>query len=152
MSYQTALDALGKMTRVIKAFEDAEVVLKTLTGIEQNEKELRAAADKARAELESVNRELAEAKDLVTAARKAAAKVKEDAQAKADQVAAAAQAAAAEIEAQTVNAVNGLRDELAATQEAVRAAQAEHAEAVAQLADVQSKLAEARAKIASMLE
>ena len=50
MSYQAAVDALGKMTRVLKAFEDADVVLKALAGVEQNERELRAAADKARAE------------------------------------------------------------------------------------------------------
>mgnify|MGYP000488087436 CR=1 FL=1 len=79
MNHQAALDALGKMTRVLKAFEDAEVVLKTLTGLEQNEKELRAAADAARADAEAARTELADAKETLAAAKKAAVKVKDDA-------------------------------------------------------------------------
>ena len=34
MSYQAAVDALGKMSRVMKAFEDAEIVLKALAGVD----------------------------------------------------------------------------------------------------------------------
>lgn len=151
MSHQAALDALGKMTRVFKAFEDAEVVLRTLAGVEQNEKELRLAAEKARADAAVAASELADAKDAPAAAKKAAAKVKDDAQTKADQIVADAQAKAAQIEQHVAEMRALASKDLDATLAALDKARSDHADAVAKLAEMETKIEKARGQIAKLL-
>jgi DNA repair exonuclease SbcCD ATPase subunit len=151
MSHQTALDALGKMTRVLKAFEDAEVVLKALAGLEQNEKELRTAADAARADAEAARAELADAKETLAAAKKATVKVKDDAVAKAAQVVAEAESKASEINDRIVAAQRHAAGELTDTLAAVEQARADCDKATTDLAYLETKIAEARAHIAKMM-
>lgn len=151
MSHQAALDALGKMTRVFKAFEDAEVVLRTLAGVEQNEKELRLAAEKARADFATVAAELTEAKEFLALAKKAAAKVKDDAQVKADQIVADARAAAARVEQSIAESQARASAEMTATMAALEKANAEHADAVVKLAEMETKIEKARGQIAKLL-
>lgn len=151
MSHQAALDALGKMTRVFKAFEDAEVVLRALAGVEQNEKELRLAAEKARADAAVAASELADAKGALAAAKKAAAKVKDDAQTKADQIVADAQAKAAQIEQHVAEMRALASKDLDATLAALDKARSDHADAVAKLAETETKIDNARSQIAKLL-
>lgn len=151
MSHQAALDALGKMTRVFKAFEDAEVVLKTLAGLEQNEKELRRAADAARADAAAATAELDDAKETLAAAKKAATKVKDDAAAKASQIIAEATAKAGEIEQGITANQRRAADELADTIAATDKARADYNQATSDLMYLEAKITDARAQIAKML-
>jgi chromosome segregation ATPase len=151
MSHQAALDALGKMTRVFKAFEDAEVVLKTLAGLDQNEKELRRAVDAARADAAAATAELADAKETLAAAKKAAIKVKDDAAAKASQIIADATAKAGEIEQGITANQRRAADELADTIAATDKARADYNQATSDLAYLDAKITDARAQIAKML-
>jgi chromosome segregation ATPase len=66
MSNQAALDALGKISRVVKAFEDVDLVLKAVVGLEQNEKEIKQAVNAAREEKDKVDAELASVKSKLT--------------------------------------------------------------------------------------
>jgi chromosome segregation ATPase len=66
MSNQAALDALGKINRVVKAFEDVDLVLKAVVGLEQNEKEIKQAVNVAREEKDKVDAELASVKSKLT--------------------------------------------------------------------------------------
>jgi chromosome segregation ATPase len=151
MRYQAALDAMGKMTRVLKAFEDADVVLQALAGVEQNEKELRAAVEKNRSEQAASAAELVETKESLALAKKAAAKVKDDAQVKADQIVAEAQAKAAAVEQRIAEARVEAATELDATMKAIDKARADHADAVAKLAEMETKIDKARSQIAKLL-
>lgn len=151
MSHQAALDALGKMTRVFKAFEDAEVVLRTLAGVEQNEKELREAVERNRADIATTAAELTEAKEFLALAKKATAKVKDDAQAKADQIVADANAKAAALEQHLIDVKKEAADELATTMSAIEKARSDHADAVARLAEMEAKIDNARSQIAKLL-
>jgi predicted nucleic acid-binding Zn-ribbon protein len=151
MSHQAALEALGKMTRVFKAFEDAEVVLKTLAGVEQNEKELRAAADVARADADKARAELADIKDDVASAKKAVAKAKEDATAKAAQIIADAQEKAAAIEQRSAVAQTKAARDLADAGGRLDTTLASLSKAVSELDDIEAKIEKARNQIAKML-
>ncbi len=151
MSHQTALDALGKMTRVLKAFEDVEVVLKALAGLEQNEKELRAAVDAARADAEATRIELADAKETLAAAKKAAVKVKDDAAIKAAQIVAEAEARATTIEQQSAVAQTKAARDLADAGDRLDTTLASLSKAVSELDDIESKIEKARAQVAKML-
>lgn len=151
MSHQAALDALGKMTRVFKAFEDAEVVLRALAGVEQNEKELREAVERNRADLATTATELTEAKEFLALAKKAATKAKDDAQAKADQIVADANTKAAQIK-QSIAEMRALASkDLDATLAAIDKARSDHADAVARLAEMETKIDNARSHIAKLL-
>lgn len=151
MSHQAALDALGKMTRVFKAFEDAEVVLKTLAGLEQNEKELRKAADAARADAAAATAELADAKETLAAAKKAATKVKDDAATKAAQIIAEAESNAADLGDRAAAAQRMASGELADIIAATDKTRADYDKLVADCAYLENKIADARATIAKMM-
>jgi cell division GTPase FtsZ len=86
MSYQAAIDAFGKMTRVLKAFEDVDIVLAALVGAEQNKKELFAAIESAKAELELVNIDINKAKAELVKVKSDMKKTTDAAQSKAEQI------------------------------------------------------------------
>lgn len=151
MSHQAALDSLGKMTRVLKAFEDAELVLRTLAGVEQNERELRAAVDRARAEMDAISGDLVAAKDAVKKARADAKRLDDAAQEKAQALIDEATNKAANI-IEKADAKSAAADKhVADATVKLNALVSEQEIAQARLDDVLTKLASARAQVANLL-
>ena len=151
MSYQAAVDALGKMTRVMKAFEDAEVVLKALAGVEQNEREMRESLARCTAEAEAARADLDEVKSQVKKARDDAKKLESAAQQKASEIVKDAQDQAAKVHSDALAAVDTAKATLASVNASIADAQALRTEAQAQLDSVNAALAEARQRVATML-
>ena len=151
MSHQAALDALGKMTRVIKAFEDSEMVLRTLAGVEQNERELRAAVDRARAELEVLVEQTETAKAEAKAARLDARKVQDATKGTVERMLAEATEKADAILQEARAAVDEARATLATIRTETEKALADNATAKAQLAETEEKMAKARQQITKLL-
>jgi len=151
MSHQAALDSLGKMTRILKAFEDAEMVLRTLAGVEQNERELRAAVDRARLDLEALNDQVESAKAEAKAARLDARKVQDATTGKVNQMIAEATEKADAILREAHAAVDEARATLATIRAETEQAVADHGVAKANLADLEEKTAKARQQITKLL-
>jgi len=151
MSYQAAVDALGKMTRVMKAFEDAEVVLKALAGVEQNEREMRESLARCTAEAEAARADLDEVKSQVKKARDDAKKLESAAQQKVSEIVKDAQDQAAKVHSDALAAVDTAKATLASVNASIADAQALRTEAQAQLDSVNAALAEARQRVANML-
>lgn len=151
MSHQAALDSLGKMTRILKAFEDAEMVLRTLAGVEQNERELRAAVDRARAELAVLVEQTETAKTEAKAARLDARKVQDATKGNVERMLAAATEHAGAIRQEADAAVADARGVLATIRAETEQAIADSAAAKAQLAEVEAKIDKARQQIAKLL-
>jgi len=151
MSHQAALDALGKMTRILKAFEDTELVLRTLAGVEQNERELRAAVDRARAELAVLAEQTETAKTEAKAARLDARKVQDATKGAVQRMLDEANTNAAAIRQEADTAVEDARAALAAIRAETEKAIADSVAAKAQLADVEAKIDKARQQIAKLL-
>lgn len=151
MSHQAALDALGKMTRVLKAFEDAEVVLKALAGVEQNEREMRESLARSTAEAQAAKADLDELKAQVKKAREDAKKIEAAAQQKASEIVKDAQDQAAKVHSDALAAVDTAKATLASVNASIADAQALRTEAQAQLDSVNAALAEARQRVANML-
>lgn len=151
MSYQAAVDALGKMTRVMKAFEDAEVVLKALAGVEQNEREMRESLARCTAEAEAARADLDEVKSQVKKARDDVKKLESAAQQKASEIVKDAQDQAAKVHSDALAAVDTAKATLASVNASIADAQALRTEAQAQLDSVNAALAEARQRVANML-
>jgi chromosome segregation ATPase len=151
MSHQAALDALGKMTRILKAFEDTELVLRTLAGVEQNERELRAAVERARAELAVLAEQTETAKTEAKAARLDARKVQDATKGTVQRMLDEANTNAAAIRQEADTAVEDARAALAAIRAETEKAIADSVAAKAQLADVEAKIDKARQQIAKLL-
>lgn len=151
MSHQAALDALGKMTRILKAFEDTELVLRTLAGVEQNERELRAAVDRARAELAVLAEQTETTKTEAKAARLDARKVQDATKGAVQRMLDEANTNAAAIRQEADTAVEDARAALAAIRAETEKAIADSVAAKAQLADVEAKIDKARQQIAKLL-
>lgn len=151
MSYQAAVDALGKMSRVMKAFEDAEVVLKALAGVEQNEREMRESLARAKTDLEAAVADAAEAKAAAKAARMDVKKIDAAAQAAAKEIVDAAHDKAAQVRADSLGAVDKARETLLAIKADTEKALAEQASVQSQLNALNAALAEARQRVSTML-
>ena len=151
MSHQAALDALGKMTRVLKAFEDSEMVLRTLAGVEQNERELRAAVDRARLDLDALNDQVESAKAEAKAARLDARKVQDATTGKVNHMIAEATEKAKAITDAADVAVADARATLAAIRAETEQATADHEVAKAKLVELEDKTAKARQQITKLL-
>ena len=151
MSHQAALDSLGKMTRILKAFEDAEMVLRTLAGVEQNERELRAAVDRARAELEVLVEQTETAKTEAKAARLDARKIQDATTGKVNQMIADATEKADAILQEARATVDEARSTLLAISAETEKALSDNAAAKAQLAETEEKMAKARQQITKLL-
>jgi len=152
MNHQAAIEAFGKMTRVLKAFEDVDVVLAALVGAEQNKTELAAAITAAKAELESVNADIDKAKTELNKARSDLKKSTEVAQSKADQIISKAQEEAAEMrasaESDVLAAKNTAIEYAAAADEAIR----RKTQAEKELETVTKTLAEARKRMTDFMK
>ena len=151
MSYQAAVDALGKMTRVMKAFEDAEVVLKALAGVEQNEREMRESLARAKVELDTAMVDAAEAKVAAKTAKAEAKKLDAAAQDAAKETIDAAHEKAAQIHSDALGAVDKARETLRAIKADTERALAEQSAVQSQLNSLNAALAEARQRVANML-
>lgn len=151
MSHQAALDALGKMTRIIKAFEDSEMVLRTLAGVEQNERELRAAVDRARAELDILVEQTEAAKVEAKAARLDARKVQDATKGTVDRMLAEATEKADVIRQEATAAVDEARATLLAIGVETEKALSDNAIAKAQLSETEEKMSKARQQITKLL-
>lgn len=151
MSHQAALDALGKMTRVIKAFEDSEMVLRTLAGVEQNERELRTAVDRARLDLDALNDQVESAKVEAKAARLDARKVQDATKGTVERMLAEATEKADAILQEARAAVDEARATLATIRAETEQATADHEVAKAKLAELEDKTAKARQQITKLL-
>jgi F0F1-type ATP synthase membrane subunit b/b' len=151
MSHQAALDALGKMTRVLKAFEDVEVVLKALAGVEQNEREMRESLARSTAEAQAAKADLDELKAQVKKAREDAKKIEVAAQQKASEIVQAAQDQASQVHADALAAVDKAKATLASVNASVAEVETKRAEAQTALDSVNAALAEARQRVATML-
>ena len=151
MSYQAALDALGKMTRVLKAFEDVETVLKALAGVEQNEREMRESLARSTAEAQAAKADLDELKAQVKKAREDAKKIEVAAQQKASEIVQAAQDQASQVHADALAAVDKAKATLASVNASVAEVETKRAEAQTALDSVNAALAEARQRVATML-
>jgi cell division septum initiation protein DivIVA len=151
MSYQAAVDALGKMSRVMKAFEDAEVVLKALAGVEQNEREMRDALARAKADLEAATADAAESKAAAKTARMDAKKIDAAAQAAAKEIVDAAHEKAAQVHADSLGAVDKARETLRSIKADTEKALADQSAVQEQLNSLNAALAEARQRVSTML-
>lgn len=151
MSHQAALDALGKMTRVFKAFEDAEVVLKALAGVEQNEREMRESLARSTAEAQVAKADLDELKAQVKKAREDAKKIEVAAQQKASEIVKDAQDQASQVHADALAAVDKAKATLASVNTSIADAEVKRAEAQVALDSVNAALAEARQRVAIMM-
>lgn len=151
MSHQAAVDALGKMSRVMKAFEDAEVVLKALAGVEQNEREMRESLARCTSEADAARADLDEVKAQVKKAREDAKKIEAAAQTKASEIVKDAQDQAAQVHADALAAVDAARATLASVNAAITDAEVRRSDVQAHLESVTAALAEARQRVASML-
>lgn len=152
MSYQAAIDAFGKMTRVLKAFEDVDIVLSALAGAEQNKKELLAAIESAKAELELVNTDIGKAKTELVKVKADMKKTTDAAQVKAEQITSKAQEEAVEMKALAESAVLVAKDTAkeyaAAANEAIR----QKTQAEKELQIVTDTLTEARKRMADFMK
>lgn len=151
MSHQAALDSLGKMTRVLKAFEDAELVLRTLVGVEQNERELRAAVDRARADLAALNEQIETAKAEAKATRLDARKVQDATKGTVERMLTEASEKAEAIRKEAEAAVTDARATLATIRAETEQATAEHSVAKVKLSELEEKTATARQQITKLL-
>jgi chromosome segregation ATPase len=148
---QHALDALGKMTRVVKAFEDAEVVLKELAGAEQNRKEI---ADS----LSELKNQYAALADEVAKTKESLRKIKADARSAEKETAEFAEVNRQKVESELAIVQESATKMLADTKSQLDQMNAE----IGRLADVKVKaeseistlnqaIADARQKFASLL-
>lgn len=151
MSHQAAVDALGKMSRVFKAFEDADVALKALTSLEQHEKELHKAVDSVKADKEKADTELAKVKEAVKKAKADAAKVDADAAERAQHQIDALAEKIAKSEADAEGLLRVLGEKADAVKKETAAAEAARDAANKELASVTAKLETTRSQIAKML-
>lgn len=151
MSHQAALDALGKMNRVMKAFEDVDVVLKALAGVEQNEREMRESLARSIAEAQAAKADLDELKAQVKKAREDAKKIEAAAQQKASEIVKDAQDQAAQVHADALAAVDTAKATLASVNAAITDAEVRRSDVQSHLESVTAALAEARQRVATML-
>lgn len=151
MSYQAAVDALGKMSRVMKAFEDVEVVLKALAGVEQNEREMRESLARSTAEAQAAKADLDELKAQVKKVREDAKKIEAAAQQKASEIVQDAQDQAAKVHSDALVAVDKAKATLASVNAAISDAEVRRSDVQSHLESVTAALAEARQRVATML-
>lgn len=151
MSVAEAQAALGKMTRILKAFEGAQVVLDTLANAEQVGRELDAAIAAKRAELDEANR-------AVSLARETALTIRMDSEAKAadakEKIAdrlGKAEKKAEKIVAEAEELARIATDEAAAIAERVEITKAEAAVSTAEAEAAETRLAAAKAKLKEMM-
>ena len=173
MSYQTAIDTLQRLANQYQGLVEAAEILSQVSSLDQLKKELTAASDAARADLDKTKKALADAKakldktesDIDDATKNALVNVNSlmnDAKAGADGIVANAKIDAAKIiqdardqAAQQLNgvqaAVSKLQDQAAVAQKAADDAVSAQAKAEAELENITKKLEQAKAKIASLI-
>lgn len=144
--------ALAKLGVFARAIADANVIVDGLAGHEQNAKELKAAADAARKDMEAAKAELADVVATVAAAKDEGKKLAEAAKAKAEGVLSDAQAKAAALVADAeAKAAKAAADAASALQSAIDAA-ATRAAAAADLGELTAKIEGAKAKLRALVE
>jgi chromosome segregation ATPase len=151
MSHQAAVDALGKMSRVFKAFEDADVALKALASLEQHEKEMRKAVTSVKAEKEKVDAEIIDSKEALKKVKASIKKAEDDAAERMQAQIDADNAQRAKDADEAASVLKDLRVKALAAAEERDAAEKARDAAKAELANVTAKLETTRSQIAKML-
>ena len=149
--YQEAVDAMGKMTRVFKAFEDVGAVMSAMVGLEQNQKELGKAIGSLNDEKSKVEAEVTKAKATLAKVKAGESAVHDEAAQKAKATIEESQARAAEIIKYATERVVEMEARVNQAGDAYATLADQHQKAVAELASVNEALVQARSKVAGIL-
>jgi len=149
--YQEAVDAMGKMTRVFKAFEDVGAVMSAMVGLEQNQKELGEAINALNDTKAGIIAEVVKAKASLAKVKAGESAVHDEAAQKAKDIIQAAQSWADEVVAAADARLADADARVKTDQGAYEALTEQHRKALVSLASVNEALVEARSKVAGIL-